>query len=67
MGAIDREETVKALQQFMDRSFTCKLTEREQGFKDGVNYCIHYISKFAPEPSIDKQIGFDFSEECQWK
>ena len=67
MGFIDREKTVENLETFIERFSTCDPSIYEKAYIDGIKYCILYIKKFAPEPEIDKQIGFDFSEDCQWK
>ena len=65
MGAIDREQTVKHLQEFLSRYTPCRPTDREQGFMDGLSYCIHYINKFAPEANQPAQITFNFMEGDQ--
>ena len=62
MGAIDRDETVKHIKTFKERFIDCKMSERDQGFVDGLDYCIRYIEKFAPEASQMAQIAFNFEE-----
>lgn len=64
MSAIDKELTLKALTTFRDRQMGCKLTDYEQGFVDGLGYCIKYIEKFVPEAGM-AQIAFTFGEEWQ--
>ena len=65
--AIDREETVAHIEDFKSKFTSCRMSDREQGFVDGLDCCIIYIKKFAPDADIAKQIGFDFSQDCQWK
>ena len=67
MGAIDGKAYKDQLEEMYKRYMPCgEPTPYEQGFMDGLKYCILAL-KFAPEPSVDTQIGFDFSEVCQWK
>ena len=62
MSVIDREETVKTFNTFIDRYVDCRMSERDWGFVDGVKYCIRYIDKFAPDASQMTQIAFTFGE-----
>ena len=69
MSLINREDTINNLQTFLDRhigSCGCKFTEADEKFCDGIKFAIRYI-KLQDEVEPAKQIGFDFSEDCQWK
>ena len=69
MSLIDRENTIDSLQTFIDRyigSTGCKWKEKDEYFIEGIKYAIRSI-KLQEEAKTNKQIGFDFSEDCQWK
>ena len=63
MTAIDKEQTIEAIKVFKERFIDCKMRDYDKGFVDGLDYCIRYIDKFAPEASQIAQIAFDFSGE----
>ena len=66
MGVIDRDETIKSLKTVRERYIDCRMSEHDNGFVDGIDFCIRYI-KLVPDAELGKQIGFDFSEDCPWK
>lgn len=63
MNAIDRDKTIKDLEQFRDRFIGCRMRDWDEGFVEGMNYCIRYIKKFAPEVEPGTQIAFTFGGE----
>lgn len=49
MRNIKADEYIDALEVFKSRYVSCRPTEREQAFIDGIDFCINYVRFFAEE------------------
>ena len=67
MGVIDRDETIKSLATVRERYIDCRMSEHDNGFVDGIDFCIRYI-KLVPDAELGsassliacEEMGYDY-------
>lgn len=68
MKKLDVEEYLQAIDTFIGRYTNCRsISDREQGFIDGVSYCKHLVRFYAKEQGYEQISLDDYMRDCQWK
>ena len=67
MKKLDVEEYLQAIDTFIGRYTNCRLSDREQGFIDGVSYCKHLVRFYAKEQGYEQISLDDYMRDCQWQ